>query len=1188
MNEIKINNNNSEDNYELYRNLFSNQIFKPTDESYDKNGLLNEKQIKFQSDKNGFLFSDGKTDLEKNYLSDDEYSFGEAVDFIKQLENDSWKINLKINFDKAWSDIKSFFGFENENQNDEQKRLEDVFGNIANDLQKNGMSTKFDELKVKAKKLDDALNKKIESNDRENLIKISLEIKKCYFEFESSVKETLNVTKKIICQENHLSDERLRIIKEKYCYCYGTKNYMIIENAFAMVKKIGGRYFYEYRGDNQYFDWFEELLDLLVYGDIKEFSRLKDLIGEIKKIVLRAGTELYNNFNSYIYCANKISGIRNSLSSKQNLSKEDLTKITDSVEILARKLEVLDKYKQSLDKIRGLLSKENIHEPKNEQIFTELENVLKECKKNNKQRTCDFVEFQLGEEKLANYADKTSEILRFLSKEYNEYGKSNCISFDREMRENSLISIAREKNLTANDWIRACDILYEMLTDLESLTDNENLFYEMIDDSIVDLETSLNKYDTNLIKKAEKYKNSLDQIPNKKINEYKNICNKCENLTHQLSNLKSQKLENNSKYNQLNNKYQNETKLLSDIKDIYQAYKYALSVVFSNEINQANTNISKFKTNHSCFLWLISHSRLFLIGYLFRFIAWVILKGSGNLEADYNNYQASFDKVKSLQYEKKISNQNRPISKNEFNNLCKKIFNAKNENEIDTSNKNFVLNENTDYKILSECLLKEINNKFNQNNLKFTVDENSIENVINDFSNTVKKDEQDLSSLVVDIGPSNINKQIRDTEIEINSLNTKKENIEKEIKEKIKFVQPNEVGQLIDINRKRLQLKQLQAPYKIINALENQAKILEANRTIISTLTSKLLDVPAEKIKDKSVDTLLKIQDKKSSETAIIETSYFSKDKLNKIKEEQSGSNERGVFNTIFKHRDKILKPGKMHMICKSEEDKYNEISRLNCFKKNSFVLVDTAVKGNLAYEVAKLFDFDCIVSTQIGISDDNHISVMEDALKDGRIFHGKSKPDAINQINKSMQNPDNAYKLFCSASELNFLDVLLLQTDRHDENFSYNDVGVRGIDNEFIMPTRSGPLMKKLNNSVPGQDSILYLAMIKIPVIPKELSEKIMSVKNEDLRIVLNPFFIDDYQGCEKVDFAIERFIEIKKFIEDGNIQVVDKFDSKVMTRITEQKKLGSLLKGGETLLQYTYHNFIPTIMKDCEEKQR
>ena len=1186
MNEIKINNNNSEDNYELYRNLFSNQIFKPTDESYDKNGLLNEKQIKFQSDKNGFLFSDGKTDLEKNYLSDDEFNFGEAVDFIKQIENNSWKINLKINFDKAWSDIKSFFGFENENQNDEQKRLEIVFGNIANNLKKNGMSTKFDELKVKAKKLDDALNKKIESNNRENLIKISLEIKKCYFEFESSVKETLNVTKKIICQENHLSDERLKIINERYRY--GTKNYMIIENAFAMVKEIGSRYFSEYRGDNQYFDWFEKLLDLLVYGDIKEFSSLKDLIGEIKKIVLRAGTELYDNFNSYIYCANKINEIRTLLPSEQNLSKKDLIKITDSIEILARKLKVLDKCKLSLNEIRNLLSKQNIHETKNKQIFTDLENVLKECEKNNKQRTCDFVGFQLGEEKLANQTNKTDEMYKFLSKEYGDKQKCSVESWNRQLRRGHLINKAKEKNLTANDWIKACDILYETLSDLESMTDNENLFYEIIDDIIADLETSLNKYDTNLIKKAEKYKNSLDQIPNKKINEYKNICNKCENLTHQLSNLKSQKLENNSKYNQLNNKYQNETKLLSDIEDIYQAYKYALSVVFSNEINQANTNISKFKTNHSCFLWLISHSRLFLIGYLFRFIAWIILKGSGNLEADYNNYQASFDKVQSLQYEKKISNQNRPISENEFNNLCKKIFNAKKENEIDTSNKNFVLNENTDYNILSKCLLKEINNKFTQNNLKFTVDENSIENVINDFSNTVKKDEQDLSSLVVDIGPSNINKQIRDTEIEINSLNTKKENIEKEIKEKIKFVQPNEVGQLIDINRKRLQLKQLQAPYKIINALENQAKILEANRTIISTLTSKLLDVPAEKIKDKSVDTLLKIQDKKSSETAIIETSYFSKDKLNKIKEEQSGSNERGVFNTIFKHRDKILKPGKMHMICKSEEDKYNEISRLNCFKKNSFVLVDTAVKGNLAYEVAKLFDFDCIVSTQIGISDDNHISVMEDALKDGRIFHGKSKPDAINQINKSMQNPDNAYKLFCSASELNFLDVLLLQTDRHDENFSYNDVGVRGIDNEFIMPTKLGPLMKKLNESVHGQNSILQLAMIKIPVIPKELSEKIMSVKNEDLRIVLNPFFIDDYQGCEKVDFAIERFMEIKKFIEDGNIQVVDKFDSKVMTRITEQKKLGSFLKGQEPLLQYTYHNFIPTIMQDCEVKQR
>ena len=1187
MNEIKINNNNSEDNYELYRNLFSNQIFKPTDESYDKNGLLNEKQIKFQSDENGFLFSDGKTDLEKNYLSDDEYSFGEAVDFIKQLENDNWKINLKINFDKAWSDIKSFFGFENENQNDEQKRLEDFFGNIANDLKKNGMSTKFDELRIKAKKLDDALNKKIESNDRENLIKISLEIKKCYFEFESSVKETLNVTKKIICQENHLSDERLKIINERYRY--GTKNYMIIENAFAMVKKIGGRYFYEYSGDNQYFDWFEELLNLLVHGNIKELDSLKNLIGEIKKIVLRAGTELYNNFNSYIYCANKISGIRNSLSSKQNLSKEDLTKITDSVEILARKLEVLDKYKQSLDKIRGLLSKENIHEPKNEQIFTELENVLKECEEDNKQRTCDFVEFQLGEEKLANYADKTSEILRFLSKEYNKYGKSNCISFDREMREISLISIAREKNLTANDWIRACDILYEMLTDLESLTDNENLFYEMIDDSIVDLETSLNGYDQNLIKKAEEHEEELQKISNDKIvNSYQKIYSEYENLVQQLSDLKLQKQENELKHNQLDNKYQNETKLISDITDIYKAYKYALSIGFSNEINRAKNYILQFKTNHSCFLWLISHARLFLVGYLFRFIAWIIRKCSHNLESDYVGYQNFSTTINnSSQNNKKFTSAD-IISEDEFNNLCKKIFNAKKENKIDASNKNFVLNENTDYNTLSERLLKEINNKLAQENLKIKVDRDSIDRVINDFFNTVKKDEQDLQDLKDQIDHSDIDEKINDLEIKINNLNAEKENIEKDIKGKITFAQPNEVEQLLDINEKRLQLKQLQAPYKIINALESQARILEANRPMISILTSKLLDIPPEKIKNRSADMLLKIQNETSHEIAFIETPYFSKDKLNKIEREQSENNEHGAFNTVFKHRDKILKPGKMRMICKNQDNKCSEISRLNCFKKDSLVLVDTAVKGNLAYEVAKLFDLNCIIQTSIAISDDNHISVMEDALKDGRVFHDKCKPDEIIQISKSIENPENAYKLFCSASELNFLDVLLLQTDRHDDNFSYNDVGMRGIDNEFIMPTKLGPLMKKLNESVYGQNSILQLAMIKIPVIPKELSEKIMSVKNEDLRIVLNPFFIDDYQGCEKVDFAIERFIEIKKFIEDGNIQVVDKFDSEVMTRITEQKKLGSLLKGREPLLQYTYHNFIPTIMKDCEEKQR
>ena len=333
---------------------------------------------------------------------------------------------------------------------------------------------------------------------------------------------------------------------------------------------------------------------------------------------------------------------------------------------------------------------------------------------------------------------------------------------------------------------------------------------------------------------------------------------------------------------------------------------------------------------------------------------------------------------------------------------------------------------------------------------------------------------------------------------------------------------------------------------------------------------------------------MAKIQDEKPPEPPTIKTLYFSKDKLNEIEKKQSGNNEHGTFNTVFKHEDEILKPGKIHMICENREDEYSEVSRLNCFKKNSLVLVDTAVKGNLAYEVAKLFGFDCIIPTSIAISDDNHISVMEDALKDGRVFRDKCKPDEITQINKSIENPENAYKLFCSASELNFLDVLLLQTDRHDNNFSHNATSVRGIDNEFIMPTESSPIMEKLNNSVQRQNSILCLATVKIPVISKELSEKIMSISSEDLRIVLNLFFIDDYQGHEKVEFAIKRFEMIKIFIKDSNINVVDKFDSKVMTRITEQKKLGSLLKGGEPLLQYTYHNFIPTIMKDCEAKQR
>lgn len=104
-------------------------------------------------------------------MSDNEVSFGEAVEFVKQLENNSLEINLKINFEQVWSNIKSFFGFGNENQDDEQKKLEAVFGNIADDLKQNNMSKKFDDLRIKAKKLDDALNQPIEITDRKNLIR---------------------------------------------------------------------------------------------------------------------------------------------------------------------------------------------------------------------------------------------------------------------------------------------------------------------------------------------------------------------------------------------------------------------------------------------------------------------------------------------------------------------------------------------------------------------------------------------------------------------------------------------------------------------------------------------------------------------------------------------------------------------------------------------------------------------------------------------------------------------------------------------------------------------------------------------------------------------------------------------------------------------------------------------------------
>ena len=407
MNETKISNDNSRDNYELHRNLFSNQIFKPTKESYDENGVLNEKQIKFQSDENGFLFSDGKIELEKNYLSDNEFGFGDAVEFIKQLENNSWQINAKINFDKVWNNIKSFFGFENENQNDEQKKLEVIFGEIANALKQNNVSKKFEEIRIKAKKLDDALNKGIKSTDRETLIKTSLEIKKYYFEFESSIKEILDLSKKIICQEKYLSDERLNNIKEKYGS--GTENYITIESIFKMVKQIISRWDPEKLGYEKmellesYGDMLEELLNLLEPDDIKTLSSRKDLINDIKQIIS----------NDFI------------------------------------------------------------------QILDELKNV----------------------------------------------------------NEGSIHSFFVANNLKNVDIrVEAFDSLYKILSDLESMVDNENLFYKIIDDEISEIETYLNE-----ISKAKKHENQLGETSDQTLM---------------------------TEYDSLNDKYQKESKFLSDIKDI--------------------------------------------------------------------------------------------------------------------------------------------------------------------------------------------------------------------------------------------------------------------------------------------------------------------------------------------------------------------------------------------------------------------------------------------------------------------------------------------------------------------------------------------------------------------------------------------------------------------------------------------
>ena len=56
-------------------------------------------------------------------------------------------------------------------------------------------------------------------------------------------------------------------------------------------------------------------------------------------------------------------------------------------------------------------------------------------------------------------------------------------------------------------------------------------------------------------------------------------------------------------------------------------------------------------------------------------------------------------------------------------------------------------------------------------------------------------------------------------------------------------------------------------------------------------------------------------------------------------------------------------------------------------------------------------------------------------------------KDKKVHRLRKAIEKPGNVYKWFSSISELNFLDVLLLQIDRHDGNYYYNAVSVKGID---------------------------------------------------------------------------------------------------------------------------------------------
>lgn len=135
---------------------------------------------------------------------------------------------------------------------------------------------------------------------------------------------------------------------------------------------------------------------------------------------------------------------------------------------------------------------------------------------------------------------------------------------------------------------------------------------------------------------------------------------------------------------------------------------------------------------------------------------------------------------------------------------------------------------------------------------------------------------------------------------------------------------------------------------------------------------------------------------------------------------------------------------------------------------------------------------------------------------------------EVFNQVNDHPLEGENAYKAIKQMADLQVLDYICGNVDRHAGNLMYevNEqgeiIGVQGIDNDSSFGN-FGPLTERFNR-LPGPDNM--------NCVTKSMVNTIMKMEPAMLRFALRGRGLSD----KEMDFACKRLKDLKKAIQKGN----------------------------------------------------